>query len=76
MEMAMFIFGLIGAVFVLALIVAIGAYYYGKVKEKNKVAEANLEASEKVTETAEAIINRKRGDGVANLRKLQQDKRK
>ena len=55
MEMAMFIFALIGVVLVLTLIVAIGAYYYGKIKEKNQVAEANLDAAKKAKETHEVI---------------------
>jgi Tfp pilus assembly major pilin PilA len=75
MEMVMFIFGLIGVVVVLALIVAIGAYYYGKVKEKNKISQANLEASQKAKETKKVIQELSDAELDAAMRKRVQSKR-
>jgi hypothetical protein len=57
-----------------AIVVAaaiLGLVKYGEKREKLKVAESNLEAAKRVKETSEAIINRKRGDGISKLRKLQ-----
>lgn len=68
------LYTLIGGGVLLATII-FGAMKYGQQKEKNKIAEANQEASKKATQVAEAIINRKSGDGIANLNKLSKTKR-
>ena len=70
METAIFIFALIGAVILIALLLAGAAYFYGKKTEENEIAEANLEAAKRAKETAEAIINHKRGDGIDKLKQL------
>jgi len=48
----------------------------GKANEKEKIMEANVEALKKKDQTVEAIINHRPGDGVANLKRLSQRKRK
>ncbi len=48
----------------------------GKSDKERELQEIEIELGKKARENAEKIINRKRGDGFAKLRKLQQDKHK
>jgi hypothetical protein len=68
---------LVAAIILLLLIACSILFYFNwkKENEEDEIQEANLEASKKVALVAENIINRKRGDGISKLRKLQQDKR-
>jgi len=52
------------------------AWKLGKSDKERELQEIEIELGKKARENAEKILNRKRGDGIAKLRKLQQDKRK
>lgn len=70
---SLYLFIALGVIIAASLLLA---FKLGKSNEENKIAEANQKASEDAKKTAEAIINRTRGDGINNLKRLRKDKDK